>query len=345
MRFFYGRLQFPQVFITFFLLLLLIVATTQGIPLTSVISDALVRLPMNGILVLALAPMLKAGIGINFGLPVGIAAGLLGMCLSVNFKCAGLWGFWAAMVAAVPPALLFGWIYSLILNRAAGSAEITATFVGFAFVPLMNFFWASAPFTNRAMLWPIGGNGLRPTIGLKSYFGKALNTLWAFQVGEVTIPLGMLFFFAASSFLLYLFFKTRLGRAMTAVGENEEFVRLAGLDISKIRRIAIVLSTLIGAFGICVYAQSFGFIELYDAPLMMAFPAASAILVGGGMGRATTIFHVILGTFLFQTLYVVSGPIANEAMIPEVAEILRLMLTNGVILYALLHEGRRSHEC
>jgi simple sugar transport system permease protein len=129
---------------------------------------------------------------------------------------------------------------------------------------------------------------------------------------------------------------------MTAVGERESFARLAGIRIPRIRILAVILSTIIAALGICVYAQSYGFLELYDAPLMMAFPAASAILVGGSMGRHTRMAHVVLGTFLFQTTYLISGPIANELMLPEVAEIFRLMITNGIILYALLYEGGKT---
>ena len=75
---------------------------------------------------------------------------------------------------------------------------------------------------------------------------------------------------------------------------------------------------------------------------MMAFPAASAILVGGSSGNKTTMLHVVVGTFLFQTTYLISGPIANELLVPEVAEIFRMMITNGVILYALLHEENRT---
>ena len=116
------------------------------------------------------------------------------------------------------------------------------------------------------------------------------------------------------------------------------------MNISRLRILAVILSTILGAVGICVYAQSYGFIELYDAPQMMAFPAASAILVGGSAGKKTTLLHVILGTFLFQTTYVISGPIANALMVPEVAEIFRMMITNGIILYALVHEGKRTRE-
>ncbi|KJR43535.1 ABC transporter [Candidatus Magnetoovum chiemensis] len=60
-------------------------ASRLDIPINWIINDALIRLVMNGVLVLSLVPMLKAGIGINFGLPIGVTAGLIGMCISVNF--------------------------------------------------------------------------------------------------------------------------------------------------------------------------------------------------------------------------------------------------------------------
>jgi hypothetical protein len=37
------------------------------------------------------------------------------------------------------------------------------------------------------------------------------------------------------------------------------------------------------SWGIAVYAQSYGFIKLYDALLMRASPAALAILIGGAI--------------------------------------------------------------
>ncbi len=335
--------QIPQFFIIFFLILMMFLAFRLEIPLNWIISDALVRLVMNGVLVLSLVPMLRAGIGINFGLPVGVIAGLLGLCMSVNMSIKGLLGLSAGILFSIPFAVALGYGYAGILNRVKGKEEITATFVGFSFIPLMNFFWSTAPFTNPAMLWPIGGKGMRPVIGLKSYFAKALNQLWMVEIAGVRVPIGLLLFFGILCLLLFLFFRTNFGRALKAVGENEQFAGLAGINISRVRAWAVILSTVIGAIGICVYAQSYGFIELYDAPLMMAFPAASAILVGGSMGRHTHIIHVVIGTFLFQTTYLISGPIANELMIPEVAEIFRLMITNGIILYALLYEGGKSH--
>lgn len=334
------EIQLPQIIILVFLLSMMAVAWHLNISLAYLMSDALVRLVMNGILVLSLLPMLNAGIGINYGLPVAITAGLLGLCLAVNFRYTGLTGFAAALLFAIPLAVVFGYGYALILNCVKGREEITATFVGFSFVPLMNFFWAVAPFSNPAMLWPIGGKGMRPTIGLRGYFAKELNSLWDFTVLGLTVPFGLLLFFALCCLAVGIFFKTRTGTAIIALGENEAYAKLSGLNISRLRILAVILSTVLGAAGICVYAQSYGFIELYDAPQMMAFPAASAILVGGCSGKRTTLLHVVLGTFLFQTTYLLSGPIANEILVPEVAEIFRMMITNGVILYALIHEGK-----
>lgn len=162
------------------------------------------------------------------------------------------------------------------------------------------------------------------------------------EIGDLRLPLGLLAFFGLLCLLLYLFFKTKTGRAMLAVGENESFAQLSGINIERMRTLAIVLSTVIGAIGICVYAQSYGFIELYEAPLMMAFPAASAILIGGSKGGRTLIIHVILGTYLFQTILILSTPIANTLIVPEASELLRMIIANGIILYALLYGRSRA---
>ena len=334
--------NFPQVFMFGFLVAMFSLAAFIDISPVQLFNDSMIRLVMNGVLVLSLVPMLNTGVGINYGLPVGIVAGLLGLCLAVNFYLKGLAGFFIAVLLVIPIAVVFGQAYARLLNWAKGKEEIAGIFIGFSFVFIMNFFWATAPFTNPQMLWPIGGQGLRPTIGLKNFFGKALTDLWVLEIGDLRLPLGLLAFFGLLCLLLYLFFKTKTGRAMLAVGENESFAQLSGINIERMRTLAIVLSTVIGAIGICVYAQSYGFIELYEAPLMMAFPAASAILIGGSKGGRTLIIHVILGTYLFQTILILSTPIANTLIVPEASELLRIIIANGIILYALLYGGSRA---
>ena len=123
-----ARFQTPQVLILLFLMLMMGMAHGLNIPLPAILSDSLVRLGMNGVLVLSLVPMLNAGIGINFGLPVGIIAGLIGLCLAVNFRITDLSGFLTALGCSVPIAVIFGYGYARLLKRVAGKEEIAATF-------------------------------------------------------------------------------------------------------------------------------------------------------------------------------------------------------------------------
>lgn len=336
------RIKPPQVIILIFLAVLLSLAGVLQMDLAAFFNESLVKLVMNGILVLSLIPMLNAGAGMNFGMSVGIVGGLLGMCIAVNYRLTGFTGFFAAIFLSIIICGIIGWLYGLTLNRVKGREEIAGTFIGFSIIPLMNYFWTLAPFENRQMLYPIGGQGLRPKISLEPYFYNILDDFCLLKIGAVEIPLGLLAFYALICFLLYLFFRTRTGRAIIAVGDNEAFCRLSGVNIAKTRLVAVILSTIIAGAGICVYAQSYGFIQLYDAPLSMYFPAISAVLIGGSTGRRTFIFEAVLGAYLLQTIYLLTVPIANELLVPEVTEILRTLITYGIILYALLYREQRK---
>jgi len=123
---------------------------------------------------------------------------------------------------------------------------------------------------------------------------------------------------------------------MRAVGENPRFAVASGLSVDKYRLIGIMLSTILGAIGIIVYAQSFGFLQLYTAPMFMGFTAVAAILIGGATIKKASIGNVFIGTFLFQGILVVALPVANKIMVTgDLAEISRIIISNGVILYAL----------
>lgn len=326
----------PQVVISAYLLLLFVLAKYLGMNMSGLLEESITKFVMNGVMVLAMIPMINAGVGMNFGLPVGLVSGLIGMCISIEFRLTGLVGLLASILFAIPIAIVFGKVYAWILNQVKGKEDIAAIFIGYSLIPLMNFFWTVAPFTNREMLYPIGGTGLRPQISLDNYFGNVLESIGVFSIGSVEIPTGIILAYAIVAFAVYLFFKTNYGKMMLAVGENEVYCKLSGIQIDKVRTVAIILSTILGAIGICIYAQTYGFVELYDAPKSFAFPAVSAILIGGCIGRRATVFHAILGTYLYQTIYLLSAPIANIILIPQMAEILRMIITNGIILYAFL---------
>ena len=92
----------PRLIITGFLLLLLIMAPFVGADLPTQISNIINRFSWNGVLVLAMVPMVHSGCGLNFGLPLGIISGLLGATLSIEFGFTGAFSFLMAIVIAIP---------------------------------------------------------------------------------------------------------------------------------------------------------------------------------------------------------------------------------------------------
>ncbi len=325
----------PQMIIICFTLVLLILALRIDVTPASIANDLIVRLILNCILVVSLIPMVNSGAGLNFGLPIGAVAGLLGMVIAANFGVHGLTGFFMSVAVSIPFAVISGAAYGKILNRVKGREEIAATFTGFSFVSIMCLFWVVAPFSHPQMVWILGGTGLRNTIGLKDFWGKSLYNLMQFRAGDFIIPAGSIIFIVIILMMLYLFSKTGTGVLMNAAGENESFARINGVNIDRMRILSVIMSTLLAAVGTCIYAQQYGFIELYDAPLMAAFPAVSALLLGGNSGKRIYIRHALLGVILYQSLYLLSLPVANMLLIPEMAEIIRIIVTSFVILYAL----------
>lgn len=339
------HISLPTSIIGGYNLLLLVGCAVAGLSFVGLFNEALVKFAMNGILVLSLIPMINCGVGMNFGMPVGLSAGLIGLCLSFQLKLHGTVGWIAALAFSVMIASLFGIAYGLLLNHLKGREEIAGVFTGFAFVPLMNIFWTIAPFTNRQMLYPIGGAGLRPKISLNGYFFQILDGSWVVHLGPLMFPLGLLAFYGFLAAVLALMSRTLIGRSMQAMAENPGFAKLSGVNENRTRIQAVVLSTVMAAIGMCVYTQSYGFIQLYDGATIMTFPAISALLIGGAALRRARVSHAIIGTLLYQMSYLMSVPVANALLIPELAELLRMIITNSVILFAILYEnGGAKHE-
>ncbi|MBC7083030.1 MAG: ABC transporter permease [Firmicutes bacterium] len=325
----------PRLIIAAFLVVLFVVAYVTNMSVSQLVSDSLIRVGMNGVLVLAMVPTISCGVGLNFGLPLGIICGLVGSLISMEMNLRGFAGFFAAIGCAVPLAVLVGYAYARLLESVRGQEMMVGTYAGFSVVALMCIFWLMAPFKNPALIWAIGGKGLRYTLTLSNHFGKVLNNFLVFRVFGVSISGGLLGFFLLLCLLVHLFFRSKLGIAMLAAGTNPLFARSAGIDVRRMKAAGVTISTVLGAIGIIVYAQSYGFLQLYLAPLMMAFPAVASILIGGARLQRATISNVIVGTVLFQTLLTIALPVTSRVIQGDISEVARLIISNGMILYAL----------
>jgi simple sugar transport system permease protein len=331
----------PRLIIFFFVVALFIAAPFVGVRVDNSFKDVLVRFGQNGVMVLAMVPMMQAGAGLNFGLPVGIIAGLLGSTMAMQLHLTGFAGFFMAIVFSLPLAVVFGLLYGMLLNKVKGEEMTIAMYVGFSVVTFMAIMWLILPFTNPTMVWGYTGQGLRTTITLDGYWSRALNNFLVVKIGPVfEFPTGSILFFALMAFIMWLFMRSRTGTALTAVGSNPNFARAGGVSVARMRVISVVVSTVYGAVGILVYQQSFGFIQLYQAPLFMAVPAVAAVLLGGASVNKATILHVVVGTFLFQSILAMTPSVINSILRTDMSEVIRILISNGMIIYALTRKTK-----
>jgi len=325
----------PRVIIALFLLSMFVIAPFVNISVGTSISDTIVRFAMNSVLVLSLVPMVQSGCGLNFGMQLGVIAGLIGAVTSIELGVTGLAGFLTAIGIAIPFAAILGFFYGLLLNRVKGDEMVVATYVGFSSVAFMSMMWLLLPYKSPNMIWGYGGSGLRTTISVEGYWLGVLNNFLSIKIGNFFFPTGTILFFGLMALIVWAFFKTKLGTAMTATGSNPIYAKAAGVNVDRMRILSVVISTMIAAVGILVYEQSFGFIQLYMAPLLMAFPAVAALLLGGASVSKASMGNVIIGAFLFQGILTMTPSVMNNLIKSDMSEVIRIIVSNGMIVYAL----------
>ena len=329
------KMGFPRLIITGFLLVLFIMTPFVGANLPIQITNIINRFSWNAVLVLAMVPMIHSGCGLNFGLPLGILAGLLGGTLSIQFGFSGPMSFVMAVILATPFAVLFGGGYGTLLNKIKGGEMMIATYVGFSAISFMCMMWLLLPYTSPTMVWGLSGSGLRPTISLDGFYNQVLAGFLHIKIGSIEIPTGSLLVFALLAFGIWAFLHTKTGTAMTAVGSNPTFARAAGINVDRTRTLSVIMSTWLGAMGILMYQQGFGFLQLYNAPNNMTMPTVAAILIGGASVNKASIPNVIIGTILFQGMVTMTPTVMNSIIHMDMSEVIRVIVSQGMILYAL----------
>ena len=343
----------PRIIIIALFLFLLIVVHFADMNLPSFLGDILNRWGLFGILVLAMVPGIQSGITLNFGVSVGILGGMVGGVLAIEMNHRGFFDFItnetlfpiaiavAAIVIGVVLATGMGILYGMLLNRVKGSEMAITVYVSWAVVSLFNILWARFPVTAGRMVLPATGVGLRQMINLQDDYGGAFSNLWRFDIqfasGRLTIRTGLLLVFFLFCLFVYLFQKSRTGMKMSAAGANPAYATASGINVNKMRILGTTISTVLGAVGIIVYSQGFGFLQMYSAPLMMGFTTVASVLIGGASIKRARVFDVLLGALLFNGILAVALPLTTRFIpdVPAIPEILRMIIMNGIILFAL----------
>jgi simple sugar transport system permease protein len=131
--------------------------------------------------------------------------------------------------------------------------------------------------------------------------------------------------------------KTRLGQQFRAVGQNRTVANVSGINVNKVRLIAITISTVLAGWGQLIFVQNMGSFQTYGAHEQVGLYAGAAILVGGASIKKATNAQAMLGCILFHLLFILA-PSAGKNLFGDAAigEYFRVFISYGVIALALV---------
>ncbi|MBV1757451.1 MAG: ABC transporter permease [Dethiosulfatibacter sp.] len=126
--------------------------------------------------------------------------------------------------------------------------------------------------------------------------------------------------------------KTKLGQDFRAVGQNQHIAAVSGINVNRVRIIAITISTILAAWGQIIFLQEIGVMNTFGSHVQIAQFSVAALLVGGATVSKATNNNAIVGVILFHTLFIVS-PFAGKELFgdPQIGEFFRTFVAYGVI--------------
>ena len=136
-----------------------------------------------------------------------------------------------------------------------------------------------------------------------------------------------------------LIMKTRLGQKFRAVGQSQTVANASGINVDRVRLIAIMISTVLAGWGQLLFIQSdgMGTLTTYSAHEQVGLYAGAAILVGGASIDRATNSQALLGTLLFHLMFLTVQKAASALFGDAViGEYFRAFLSYAVIAVALV---------
>ncbi|MBQ7885738.1 MAG: ABC transporter permease [Clostridia bacterium] len=153
----------------------------------------------------------------------------------------------------------------------------------------------------------------------------------------VQVPMATFGVVAVLCLFNVMLMRTRLGQQFRAVGQNRTVANAAGINVDKVRIIAITISTVLAGWGQLIFVQNLGAFQTYGAADQVGLYAGAAILVGGASVVRATNTQALLGTVLFHLMFILA-PAAGKNLFGDAAigEYFRVFMCYGVIALALV---------
>lgn len=337
-----------------FLVICIIGIILSGYSPSFLVNQVVIRFARNAFLVLSLLLPVVAGLGINFGMTLGAMAGQLALILVEDWGVVGIPGILLASLISIPFAWLLGSFAGGVLNRAKGREMITSMILSFFISGVYQFivlymFGTIIPIRNPNILLSRGygvRNALELSVygGFDKFFDKLLGT--DISILGVQIPILSIIVIILGCLFIVWFKKTKIGQDMRAVGQDMEVSEASGINVNRVRRQAMVLSTIMASFGQIIYLQNIGNLNTYNGADQAATYAAAALLIGGASVSKASISNALLGTLLFHTMFIVMPQagtnVTGNAML---GEYFRTFISYAIVTITLiLHSIRRNQE-
>lgn len=318
------------------------------------VSQVIIRFARNAFLVLSLLIPIVAGLGINFGMVLGAMAGQVALVFVENWGITGLPAILIASLVSIPISIILGLFAGGVLNKAKSREMITSMILGFFMTGIYQFFvlyifGGAIPFSNKNLILS-RGYGVRNAIDLQCQ--KGLDQLFDRIIGQnisilgIPLPIATFIVIILACLFIVWFRKTKLGQQMRAVGADMKIAEDAGIDVDKTRLKAVVISTVMAAFGQIIYLQNIGNLNTYNGADQTALYAAAALLIGGASVSKATIKNALVGTVLFHLMFIVMPTAgANITGNSMIGEYLRTFVSYAVVTVTLIfHSIRRKRE-
>ncbi|WP_312906591.1 ABC transporter permease subunit [Tissierella praeacuta] len=324
----------------FFLILSMVGIIAARVSGNFILGELYSRFVRNGIFLLALILPIMAGMGINFSITIGAIAAQISMLIVIDIGLTQVWGFITATIFSIILSIAFGNIIGDILNRAKGKEMIASMVIGFLgtniyqLIFMVGYGTIIKPFNKEILL--TRGIGVKSMLDAGIYRDLYKNIL-PIKIGDVEGSLIPIIIIILVGTIVYFITKSKIGYHIRAVGENMILAEKLGMDVNKIRKTSIILSTILASLAQLMFIQNLGVLNVYTGHLNLDIFSAAALLAGGATFKKANIKNAFIGIFLFHTLFIVS-PLAGQNIFknPALGEYFRSFIAYGTIVFALM---------
>ena len=125
------------------------------------------------------------------------------------------------------------------------------------------------------------------------------------HVFPVSIPVAPFLAILGLCLFTHYVVNTKLGQEFRIVGQDMHVAEASGINVDRVRIIAVILSTILAGLGQVIFLQNLGNINTYGSHVQVGTFAVAAILIGGASVKKATVGQALLERFV-SYLYSVS---------------------------------------